>query len=752
MMAKPSMTSAGEAGGRLVATDGRELVLRGASLRADAAGGLASVVLEQRFTNPYADALAVTYQLPLPADAAVSGFAFRIGDRCVRGEIDRTERARERFEEALVEGREAALLEQDRSSLFTQEIGNIPGHAEVVSEIRVDQLLAWLPSGSWEWRFPSVVAPRYLGAQHRVADAGRLAVDVAAAGTATTLAARLVLRDNLTPGGLPESPSHAIETLENGGPLVVCCEDAALDRDVVVRWPVARPGFGATLELARPPQGHPRQNSSFGLLTVVPPVPESAPDPLPRDLVVLLDTSGSMHGAPLDQAREVAAALVESLSERDRLELIGFSLEAFRFRPEPVPATPAMRAEALEWLGKLEAGGGTEMGAGLQEALRGMRPGAQRQVVLVSDGLVGFEQEMVSVVRGGLPRGCRLHSVGVGSAPNRSLTAALARAGGGVELLVGLDEPAREAADRLLAHTARPLAVDVDVEGSALRARAPERLGDILAGAPARLSLELDPAGGELRIFGRADSGPWERRLAVPPAECGTGDAALARRYARECVEDLEMHGASGKGRRHDPEITALGLDFGISTRLTSWVAIAEEPGVDPRAPLRRERLAQSLPHGMSVARLGLRGVAAVPPFFAETFGNTLSPRGGVRGVRGRSHRIGVELRCAGEPRIRILRGRLAVHRGRRLVVEIRVESEPLDWRIPERVRALGARFALRARCVAGETTRPGTYATGTTVRLGLRLVFPWDSHVEAARPQALELLIDGRRLRVELE
>lgn len=169
---------------------------------------------------------------------------------------------------------------------------------------------------------------------------------------------------------------------------------------------------------------------------------------------------------------EVAAALVESLSERDRLELIGFSFEAFRFRPEPVPATPAMRAEALEWLGKLEAGGGTEMGTGLHEALRGMHPGAQRQVVLVSDGLIGFEQEMVSVVRDGLP--------------------------------------------------------------------------------------------------------------------------------------------------------------------LTSWVAIAEEPSVDPRAPLRRERVAQSLPHGMSVARLGLRGVEAVPPFALKTLsGGPCSRRGAGCAVAG---------------------------------------------------------------------------------------------------------------------
>ena len=152
-------------GGRLVATDGRPLPLLGAALRVEARGGLARVVLEQRFRNPHAEPLHVTYLLPLPVDGAVSGFGFRIGERRVVGEVDRRAAARERFEEAILEGRTAALLEQDRSSLFTQELGNIPPGAEVLAELTIDQRLRWLDAGAWEWRFPTVVAPRYLGAE-----------------------------------------------------------------------------------------------------------------------------------------------------------------------------------------------------------------------------------------------------------------------------------------------------------------------------------------------------------------------------------------------------------------------------------------------------------------------------------------------------------------------------------------------------------------------------------------------------------
>jgi Ca-activated chloride channel homolog len=129
-------------GGRLVSVDGRILPLLGARLVAHARGGIARTVLEQRFRNAHAEPLRVIYLFPLPHDGAVSGFAFRIGDRRIVGEVDRREAARERFEEAIASGRTAAILEEERGSLFTQELGNVPAGAEVIAELTVDQKLA----------------------------------------------------------------------------------------------------------------------------------------------------------------------------------------------------------------------------------------------------------------------------------------------------------------------------------------------------------------------------------------------------------------------------------------------------------------------------------------------------------------------------------------------------------------------------------------------------------------------------------
>jgi Ca-activated chloride channel family protein len=601
------------AGGRLVSTTGRALPLLGSTLSADAAGGIARVTLEQRFKNPYAEPLAVTYSLPLPHDGAVSGFAFRIGARRVIGEIDRKKAARERYEQALVEGRSAALLEQDRSSLFTQEIGNIPPGEEVVVEVSVDQRLRWLDEGAWEWRFPTVVSPKYLGEPGRVPDADRVTQDVADGPLGARVALSCNIRDALTQGRRPESPSHAVEALTAGGTLRVELRDnagARLDRDLVLRWCVATPKVGLSLDTGRAQRGASAQHA-HALLTIVPPSLDGGRRAVPRDLIVLLDTSGSMHGEPLAQAVRVTSALVETLRADDRLEMIEFSSAARRWKAAPVAATETARREALAWLASLQASGSTEMRAGILEALATVRRDAQRQVVLITDGQIGFESQVVAAICDRLPLSSRLHTVGVGSAVNRSLTGPSARAGHGVEVIVGLGEDAERAASRIVARTNAPLLVDLELRGSALHEHAPAKLPDLFAGAPALVSVALKPEGGELMVRGRTPEGTWEQRVRVPAIAEGHGNRAVVALFGREAVEDLETRlAAGGEAREIDASIERIGIDFQISTRLTSWVAISEDRTVDPSDPLRRERMPHELPYGVSAEGLGLRPAA----------------------------------------------------------------------------------------------------------------------------------------------
>lgn len=622
-------------GGRLVSVDGRTLPLTAASLTANAKAGVVQVTLKQTFHNPHAEPLRVTYSLPLPADGAVSGFAFVMGDQRIVGEVDTKQQARRRFEDAVLEGRTAAILDQERTSLFTQEVGNVPPRTSIDCEIVIDQKLAWLPDGFWEWRFPTVVAPRYLGEPGRVADHAKVTVDVADRALPVKLSLGLTIRDALADGFRPESPSHPLHTVRGLAAFDVTFADdagASLDRDVVVRWKAAQLTVGVELDVARPSKGNASTNA-YGLLTLVPPAAEAKMSAVARDLIVLLDTSGSMSGQPLDQARRFTAALIDSLNERDTLELIEFSSQPRRWKAQAVAATPDHRKDAQRWLSKLSASGGTEMARGIIEALSPLRQESQRQVVLITDGLIGSEHEVLSAIAHRLPSGSRVHTIGVGSGVNRSLTQPAARAGRGVELVMGLGEDVEVSIRRLLSRTVAPLITDVQLSGEALVMSAPQRLPDVYAGAPALLSMKLSASGGLLTVRGRTAVGDFEETVQVPASEFGHGSRSVTTLFARELVEDLETQRITDRGTQVDQPITALGLDFQISTRLTSWVAISEQLTIDPRLPKRNVTQPQELAYGLSAEGVGLRPAqpvampsVAMPQGFAATLAGAAPP------------------------------------------------------------------------------------------------------------------------------
>jgi uncharacterized protein with von Willebrand factor type A (vWA) domain len=379
----------------------------------------------------------------------------------------------------------------------------------------------------------------------------------------------------------------------------------ALDRDIAIRWSSARQAPGCTLRTSRPGSSA----DTYGLLTVVPPATSEVT--FDRDLVLLLDVSGSMAGRPLDCLKTIVAALIDSLSDPDRLEMIAFSSRVVAYRTEPALATAAERRKARTWVERLEAGGGTELIPAIHAALQPLRADVPRQVIIVTDGLIGFESDAVRAIRDDLPRGSRLHAVGVGSASNRAFLRPAAKAGRGVEILVDLGDAA-SAAERIVAATRQPVVVDVKLEGTALQEPA-AAVPDVLSGAPVLASLRLRPEGGTLKVLGRTAHGSWQEQLEVPETAPGFGLPAIRTLWARETIERLELDLACGGPRDAiECRIEQIALEHSVASRLTSWVAIAEEPSVDPREPIRVERIPQALPYGMSASGLGLLPLTAL--------------------------------------------------------------------------------------------------------------------------------------------
>ncbi|MEL6184308.1 MAG: VWA domain-containing protein, partial [Myxococcota bacterium] len=524
--------------------------------------------------------------------------AFELEGERTTGVVRARDVARADYERALLEGRSAALLEEERSSLFTQRVGNVPPRAEVDIELSLDQPLEWV-SGAWSFRFPTVVGPRYLGAPGRTPDADRVTVDVA-----ETVDARaqlsLSVDDRLR--GPISSRSHVLQV---DGSKACFAEGAGvpLDRDLVVEWPVADAVPGAALAAGR--AAAVTSEDSFGVLTLVPPaLPASA---VPRDLCFLIDVSGSMHGPPLAQAKRVLLALIDQLGPEDRLEMVAFASGPERWRNQPTEMNERGRREATRWLKELRSMGCTEMKAGIEEALRTFRASA-RQLVVVTDGYIGFEAEIVAAVQEKLPASCSVHTLGVGSAVNRSLTEPLARVGRGRELIIAPGEDAEPAAEQLMRATYAPLVTELELTGTAFLEAGRRRLPDLMAGVPALLPLRLRPEGGDVVVSGRTAEGAWSHKVAVPALAAGEGQAFARTLFARERVLDLEAEKAQPQAQRAalDERIEQLGLRFQIATSRTSWVAVSEGATVDSGAPTRSETMPHLLPHEVSAEGFGL--------------------------------------------------------------------------------------------------------------------------------------------------
>jgi Ca-activated chloride channel homolog len=609
----------------LVSVDGKMFPLEKAEIRARAGGGIARTILRQVYRNPHQEPLEAIYTLPLPADGAVIGYCIRVGELLIQGEVERREAAAARYRKALEEGRLGGLLDQERADTFTQTLGNLPPGSRAEVEMEILHPLAFHSASAseparWEYRFPTVVGVRYQGEEGRVPDSEKLDPDRAdTAGAPVRLGLELTVGDGAPEEILPASSTHNIRTqaLERGARITLS-EGAPLDRDLTVAWNALKPGTEVRI-LEGP--GLPGDPGRYALLTITPP---ALPDQThARDLTLLIDASGSMQGAPLRLAKSVAANLLSSLTPSDRFELLAFSTEMHELVRGPMEATTANLRRGLSELEHLRAAGGTEMGRAVLDALTPLRNGAQRQVVLITDGYVGFEQEVVRAILRNLPVGARLHTVGIGAAPNRTLTRWAARAGRGVELLLGEESAVASVSRRLRRATVAPVLTDLKVEGSALGGIAPARPRDLFESDPIVLALSLKPEGGRLEISGRAAGGRdgWIRHLEIashpPSGRDPAEELPLGALYGREAIEDLETQLASADSReergRLEAEIETLGLRHRIASRRTSLVAVASEPSVDPREPRRRRRLEVELPSGVSAEGVGLMGKGVGP-------------------------------------------------------------------------------------------------------------------------------------------
>ncbi len=559
--------------GTLRTRDGKEIVdvpLKHTRVDIRVHGIVADVEVEQTFQNPYRRKIEASYLFPLPTHAAVFGYEIRVGGRTIAGELRPRDEAVQKYKAALRAGHVAALLTQERPNLFTQAVGNIEPGADVGVKLRYVEPLA-PDDGGYELVFPLVAGPRY------VPPTSKLAPEAAALVQAPALPAGLRSSHDVDvavtlDAGLPArdvtSPSHRIDVA--GARIALAAGDTIPNKDFVLRYRLGgdAPAF-AVLADADAGAG------SF-VFVAVPPAAAGSLAPLPKELILAVDTSASMAGAPLAKAKELLRRALGALGPDDTFQIVAFDDAATALGPRSVAVKPGNLDVARGWIDALAAGGGTDVSAGVRLALGAPAdPGRLRIVVFVTDGFVGNEDEILALVQDKIGA-ARLFAFGVGSAPNRYLLEEMAALGRGAAAFVRADEDAAAAAAAFVRRIARPVLTDIRVDwnGLAVADVTPARVPDLYDGQPVVLFGRFARPG-EARVVVSGRRGGDTLRFEVPVALPETSARpAVGTMWARARIAELSRQLLRGETPELKKKVTDVALAHHLMTRYTAFVAV----------------------------------------------------------------------------------------------------------------------------------------------------------------------------------
>ena len=556
--------------------------LQRTDVKSDIAGQMARVVVTQHFSNSSESPIEALYTFPLPHDAAVDGMIFRIGERTIKGEIKKREEAAQIYQQAKANGQNAALLDQERPNIFSQRVANVMPGQQIEVEISFTQPITYR-AGRYEWEFPTVVGPRYVTAQ--TPDAEKITPPITPQNTKA--GHDLTMQVHLTsPVALGEITSalHPITVDKSGDNQadIALQEGATLpNRDFVLRFAPRDNALQTGLVTRSDGKG-----GGWFQLTVQPPA-QAAPSQIARkEMVFVIDQTGSQSGAPIEKAKETMRYCIENLNAGDTFQLLGFNTDVYPCFPKPVEATPANIAKAKAWLAPLSGGGGTDILRATDYALKiPADPDRPRIVCFMTDGYVGNEADITKYIRD-KGQSVRMFPFGVGNGVNRFLIDSMAREGRGVPEYALLNEDGKKLAQRFYKRVANPVLLDVkpNWQGLPVAEVYPKRVPDVFESGPVVLTGRFTrPVAGELIVKGRAQGKEWSQRVPVDFSRADQqSGAGLPSAWARQKIEDLtNTSPTSVSGETADDlraQITDVALDYHLMSQYTSFVAV--EPTV----------------------------------------------------------------------------------------------------------------------------------------------------------------------------
>ena len=596
-----------------------ECPLKHTDVKANIAGFIARVTVTQTFHNPYDEKIEAVYVFPLPHTAAIDDMTMTVGDRRIVGLIKRRAEAQALYQEAIQQGKTASLLEQERPNIFTQSVGNIQPNDEIRIEISYVDVLDY-DMGAYEFHFPMVVGPRYIpgtpiskmpelpdelqgkvgeseapldappdGADpsgtgvapntDRVPDASRITPPVLKPGYRTAHDISLAVSLD---AGVPiqdiQIANHtaAVDRVDaSGATAVLSPADSIPNKDFVMKYAVVgeKPEMAVLAHSKGPEQG-------YFMLMIQPKLDAELAEAPPREIVFLVDVSGSMRGEPTKKVKETMHHFLRLTKPNDTLQVITFSSSAAKLFEKSVPATQANIEHALNFTQQIYGGGGTEMLKAIKLVLNEPVDRERvRIVVMLTDGYIGNEGEIIAEVDKRAGDQIRFWAIGIGSSPNRYLIDGVAKHGGGMAKVLELNtDPGplvAEIAERI--HRAQLAKIQIDWNGLSVYETYPRRIPELWAGRPVIMFGRYGAGDSkEIRLSGSAEGKPLKYKLHVTLPDAHAAHDVLSKVWARKKIEDISAQLHATNAPEIIEEITDIALTYRLMTQYTSFVAVDE--------------------------------------------------------------------------------------------------------------------------------------------------------------------------------
>ena len=582
-------------------------LLLGTEVEVKITGPIAKVVVRQTFYNQSREFVEGKYLFPLPEQAAVNAMTMTIGERVIKGEIHEKQQAQQVYQQALQQGKQAGLVEQQRPNLFTTQVANIAPQENILVEITYIETL--VPVGNeFGFTFPMTLTPRY------TPDTSVQQFDT---DTKTVMTAPFIAKDNTSaeianPAHISveienveglnniESTSHGIKLAKRNHDWLINTRDnfVAMDRDYKLRWKIAAEANSAPAFFMEK-----MGDEYFGVMMIMPPEVPTDDSVLARETIFIIDTSGSMGGESIQQAKASLVFAIHQLNEHQRFNIIEFNSIHRELFTQSQDVNARSKQEALDFVNSLQATGGTEMAPALRAALT--MPGDEeylRQIIFITDGAVGNEDELFGILHQ-LLGNSRLFTVGIGSAPNSYFMKKAAEFGRGTQTSINQLDQVKHEMSKLFSQLEKPLLRDIQVQfPETIHAEIyPQKIPDLYAGEPLIVAMKLNAIPEAIRLSGQGKT-EWTATIGALEENAYQEKNGLSSLWARAKIESLMAKILrENNSTELESEITNIALQHQLVSRYTSFVAVEEVIHRDPADPLKQEQVANLLPKGSAV-------------------------------------------------------------------------------------------------------------------------------------------------------